>query len=567
VIDAPPGERRPIQIWMPTEHGWRRPPAGPLGDHHASTEFLRPKEADGLPRVVLVGESVATGYLHAPAHTPARVLAALLPGHDVIDLAKVNEGLADLVDTVRAAVQLEPDVVVVWAGNNWMLRDLVGLSPYHGDATHRVELADALIEAGTEGAAALTQHALDAVARPLLEELHGLSAAAGFRLVIVVPEVDLDWPVEQPWTWFDDITSTVDPVPTRAYTQASARATIERAAGPLRGSITPPMATSAIQDLLRSWAERHGHPTVDVPALVASDPDRHWFLDYCHHSADGLESVVRAVATRIEPEAATRPAPQPTAHTLGVAALGAAVHTAHTMVAIDAATLRRRRIRELVEFARRTWPEVDRSIRDLITMRLSAAPPILHPATARLADAGFGFAHGIRPVGLDAVVLSCLDAAVTSEAWSARGDDRRPAIELWSPGGECWIHERHRRGAAAAEGPVLFRSIRSTTRLVLPPGDADHRVELTLRLPEPGRVAVEFPGGATITDVADTWTRIRLEVLADGRLRPRPLRIVWPAPVHTNERRNDVLDALRCNEPAAIHPIFGELLAVRIDTV
>lgn len=546
-------DRRPIQIWQPTDDGWRRPPAGPLGDHYAATEVIRAKQPDGPPLVLLVGESVAAGYLCAPGHTPAGVLAGLLPGHEVIDLAKANESLTELVTTVADGMQLEPDIVVMWAGNNWMLRDLARLSPYHPDATHRIELADTLAAEGIDGAASLAEAALRSTAQPLLDQLHRHVEAIGARLIVVIPAVDGDWPLDQPDTVFADPGYSHDG---RAL-----------AAGPLRGTIAPPMATAAVQDLLRSWAARRGHTMVDVPSLVPTERARTWFLDYCHHGADGIETVVRAVASAIDSSAARRPAPRPTPRAEAVAALGAMVHTVHTMVATGTTTARDSRLARLVELARGSWSGTRDLIADLVEIRLTPAPPILHPALRRLADVDFGFAHGIRPVGLDAVLLDALDAEVTADIWHGRGPDRLPALELWSPGGERWTHERHRPWSAGTGAPDLFRSIRSTTDLVLPPGDLAHRIELTMRTPHPGDVRLRWAGGGVSTTVADTWTNVALELPADGVRRPRRLRVHWPMPSSAPTRCDDVLAALRRDEPAELHPTFGEILRFRTSVV
>lgn len=89
----------------------------------ADVERIPPKGP--RQRVVLIGESVARGYFYPPHLTPARVLEALLGvagipgGAEVVDLAKNDlDGLA-LGALVNASLALQPDAIVLFAGNNW----------------------------------------------------------------------------------------------------------------------------------------------------------------------------------------------------------------------------------------------------------------------------------------------------------------------------------------------------------------------------------------------------------------------------------------------------------------
>src|SRR5215471_13749457 len=104
----------PISIWQPLEAArgrvWRRPERLLLGDHYAAHSELRPKTAPLPLRVVMFGESAAAGYLYAPHVTPAQVLEAHLrhvggpAAFEVVDLARTNERLDTLVDTVGSSL-------------------------------------------------------------------------------------------------------------------------------------------------------------------------------------------------------------------------------------------------------------------------------------------------------------------------------------------------------------------------------------------------------------------------------------------------------------------------------
>src|SRR5215216_1045769 len=82
--------------------------------------------AKGLSRrVVLIGESVARGYLYHPHFTPALALqkmmdAACGPAEiEVVDLARSDLVHEQLRELIPQALHLEPDALVIFAGNNW----------------------------------------------------------------------------------------------------------------------------------------------------------------------------------------------------------------------------------------------------------------------------------------------------------------------------------------------------------------------------------------------------------------------------------------------------------------
>jgi hypothetical protein len=155
--------------------------------------------------VCLLGESTAAGWFHAPAMTPARMLQyqldALRGEHlfEVIDLTMVNLQPASLVQLAAGAMQLSPDALIVFAGNNWPMR----LPSFPG-----VSLADiregvaAVAEHGVAGLAQMAHERTLASARNTLETLGHITATTGVPLILVVPEVNLgDWSRRRPVPW------------------------------------------------------------------------------------------------------------------------------------------------------------------------------------------------------------------------------------------------------------------------------------------------------------------------------------------------------------------------------
>ena len=78
-------------------------------------------------RLVFLGESVARGFLLEPEYTPALVLNKLInanSGNDqfeVIDLAESNISMRAIKNRFIQSLDLEPDLVVFLAGNNWYI--------------------------------------------------------------------------------------------------------------------------------------------------------------------------------------------------------------------------------------------------------------------------------------------------------------------------------------------------------------------------------------------------------------------------------------------------------------
>jgi hypothetical protein len=203
---------RPISIWEPRGEGadlaFVRPAPLPLGDHFASRREIRPKRAHLPLRVCLFGESAAAGYLYAPHFTPAMVLEAQLRAvagdgaAEVIDLARTNETLPSLAATLESAVQIQPDVILIFAGNNWNLLETPEVSPYAPAVSARQRYAEAWREAGPAGPVALAAKRLRAVAAATFEHVALIARAIGVPVVLIVPEVSLDgWESRQPLRW------------------------------------------------------------------------------------------------------------------------------------------------------------------------------------------------------------------------------------------------------------------------------------------------------------------------------------------------------------------------------
>ncbi len=362
-----PEKPRPISIWQPREVGgevvWVRPEPSPLGDHHAARRVLHPRSSGAGRgddrRICLFGESVAAGYLYAPRLTAAsaleRWLARIETGgrrHEVIDLARTNETLAGLVATAEASLQLEPDLLVLFTGNNWNLLETTEVSPYVPSAADRRRFAAALDQAGLPGVVGLARRSLDERVRAALGRLASLAEEAGVPVVVVMPEVNLaDWESRQPPPWLpgdgiarwyaeleaaraaldrDDtdgaeaaawrmnrLDGSTSPVSFRLLAEAwrrrpgreadardAALAEVDSVHYPLLAFLAAPQATTAARALLGNAAQEHGWGSVDLREVFARHtgsplPGRRLFLDYCHLTSEGMAVAMAATAAAV----------------------------------------------------------------------------------------------------------------------------------------------------------------------------------------------------------------------------------------------------------------------------
>ncbi len=485
-------EPRPISIWQPRRRGGElvleRPEPHPLGDHFAHRRTLTAAKASGTRRVCYFGESAAAGYLYAPHWTPAQALERRLCGAagegawEVVDLARTNETLAGMAATLESSLQLDPDLLVIFAGNNWNLLETPGVSPYAPSVRARQRYALALRRAGLAGAAELARRDLANRARATFARVAELARRAAAPVIVVVPEVNLGhWHDRQPVPWLPGGGS-------RRWHELYAAASAHLAAGrhqaalesadamiELDGALCPtghrlraealaalgrrsearqaceaevesghyatlcflsaPRASLWVAETLRRLADRHGFALVDLPRLFAEHvsvlPGHDLFLDYCHLSAEGIELAMAAVAGEVlgqgtgEPIRITpgRPAVEPA--TLALALLGAAVHGAHRLLALGD---KRAYLERWCRRALAADPGIAAALRALLAVRCAPCPAVLTEAQQRNLASPHRLLlhHGWRWSHLDADLIEAL-----SQALEDAGHPVRDEVDAW----------------------------------------------------------------------------------------------------------------------------------------
>ncbi len=466
----------PISIWEPQGDVWVRPDPLPLGDHFATRKILKKKEAELPLRVVLFGESVAAGYLYAPHITPAQVLEEQLgEGFEVIDLSRTNETLPGLAATVRASVQIQPDMLILFVGNNWNLLETPEISPYAPSVQARQRYAQALRE-GIEGPIRLAEEELRKVAEGTFEMIALIAGTVKIPVIVIIPEVNLaDWETRQPVVRLpgDGVARWHalyrDAVEGKWEAQAMIRAAkamqkldggncptswrllgmgrlglgdrdgalkafqaeVDSARYATLGFLSAPQATTQARELLQELSRKHGFTCVDLREIFASWtghplPGRRLFLDYCHLTLEGIQVAMAAVATEAlwlsgmsetEEDEDWRSLlagwePSLPVEAEATALLGAAVHSAHRLLT----TLRPKQqiLEDWCEEALDLCPEIEQAMLVLLEARSAPVPAVLTAAQQRNLASPYRLLlqHGWRWDYLDADLLQAMAAAL-----------------------------------------------------------------------------------------------------------------------------------------------------------
>ena len=351
-------------------------------------------------RIVLLGESVARGFFYDPFYSPAGVLQELLssPGTpvEVVDLAQSNCDPWWLSVVASSTSLLQPDAIVVFAGNNWWGSPLANLS------AERCAVDGPLLteEGGFSELLIRQRRELDAMAAQTVVQLSLAAADARAPLILVVPELNLaDWTncpagtLDLPllsddgtrgWiTAYEGAAKALGAgLPAEAERLArqalahdggtssasldllarvqmhqgndrDASATLRRSrdstVGFLDGTRSVPGIFSSVADTIRTVGAEVGATIVDLPRVFAdrsrgAPPGREMFLDYCHLTSEGIRVAMAATARplvamlynqEIELPDLVEAAPSPTPEQESWAHLLACIHNAHWGQALE----------------------------------------------------------------------------------------------------------------------------------------------------------------------------------------------------------------------------------------
>lgn len=346
---VPPRESKHVGIWeRRIENGKtcfvRR--SDTMNEWHFWANLKRIEAKGSRRRILFMGESVARGYLYDPGFGPAVALHMILEAQfgegqiEVLDLART--GLDYKVrDLALAALQLDPDMAIIFAGNNW------GFSV--PSLANIAAIDKALSSEGMSGVKRVSEESIARTGRSIVSDIASEYKNSGVPLVWIIPENNLgDWrdpetnapylPGDLNREWlklYEEAQSALsngDPVTAEKlgeriieidrgvcvagfYILADCRRLARDIEGERKyrelarnaqcwdSSITyMPKPYSVLQQMMREEMAKHGQQVIDLPALFkeylnGGIPDRRLFLDYCHLSTEGIQVTMAAAAS------------------------------------------------------------------------------------------------------------------------------------------------------------------------------------------------------------------------------------------------------------------------------
>lgn len=351
-------------------------------------------------RVVLLGESVARGFFFDPLYSPACVLQELLSCEgdpvEVIDLAQSNCDPWWLTVVMFNVSFLEPDAIVVFAGNNWRGEPLANLSAEH----YSVDGPLITTDGGFAELLKRQRQRLEKLASQTFAQLSLAAGEAGAPLVFIIPELNLaDWtncPVgtldlplmsdhdTRRWVAAYGCAANALQAGSPAEAEHFIREVVKRDGGAssacldllaraqlsqrkvgdawttlrrsrdltlcfLDGTRPVPGIFPGVADTIRRMGREVGAAIVDLPQIFSEYshgeiPGRRLFLDYCHLSSEGIRVAMAAAARTLNQLLFSREreladlvdqAPSPAAEQEAWAHLLAGIHNAHWGQNID----------------------------------------------------------------------------------------------------------------------------------------------------------------------------------------------------------------------------------------
>lgn len=343
-------------------------------------------------RIVLLGESVARGYFYDPYYTVANELEGILQhvksagDVEVIDLARTSTHMEEVLDTAMTSLKLEPDAVVVFAGNNWI-----------GSLSYVLFREDYKIMYGLlqQGLLYEMENFLERKFSSLIsgftQRLQALFKTKQIPVVIVIPPFNLkDWKSDDtekilPWLpdnrvakWIDARKLAYNALKNKQYEEfenAAQKMVESDPSNPLgyellaeahminkkweeaiqcleqgrdtglisRGNNSKPRCLRIIADTLQADAATLGMSLVNLPEIFnylpgIPVPDCRLFLDYCHLTIKGIKIAMKHTAMAVcsalyklelPVEAIPESGIQPPDEVKAIAHFCAAIHNAH----------------------------------------------------------------------------------------------------------------------------------------------------------------------------------------------------------------------------------------------
>ena len=311
----------------------------------ADTQKIPPKGEKF--RIAFLGESVARGYLFSPYFTPAKYLQALLDDNtemqkfEVIDLARTSIHINELAELCKSSMVLDPDVIVIFAGNNWKY----SLYPLSDEETQKV-IAVSEKNDRFEQIKRILEDKYFRMIDNFMDSIKVISNKCNIPVVFVIPEFNLKdwksivddrilfWPNGETEKWlklkeelekalqlkdFKNVerisnelikVNLANPLAFELLSECKIeQGLVEEARHWLESArdtsifrrVFPPVCISLIREVILNKAPQYGFKVVDLPQafkehLMGGIPGNDLFIDYCHLNVEGIQIAMKYLA-------------------------------------------------------------------------------------------------------------------------------------------------------------------------------------------------------------------------------------------------------------------------------
>ncbi len=318
-------------------------------------DILTSEKGENVYRVCLVGESVAAGMFFSPNINPAQVLNSILnqdkPNKaglvEVIDLSRNAMRVEMLIDVIDAAAQLNPDVIVVFAGNNFCRDHTLGRPDQKEISQQQIHAAN------KQGATGLVDNFTKELTEATSATLNTIVRNAkynGSKLLWLIPTTNPSWQRLAPVHWLgnghtpqwhelfnyalyalkqnnykkalklaltmlnldDETNPTTHRLLNIAYlglgqtvpAAKHAQSEIDVDAALQRNSFLSPGIQSCVKTLIAKNVKQHGFTCIDLETVFSEynntlNASGELFVDYCHLTVKGMQVAMSAVAAYV----------------------------------------------------------------------------------------------------------------------------------------------------------------------------------------------------------------------------------------------------------------------------
>lgn len=205
---------RPVGTWHPETHNdevvFIRKKQSDSIFWESSRSQIKQKKYPNTKRVCLIGESAAAGMFFTPNYSPAIALSSHLnlfseTKWDVVDLTRSCMNAGGLLATCKASLQLEPDFVIIMAGNNWF-SDVI--FEHDAPVSKRRAYLDILENLGPVGISKSYKNNLETHAEKIMQKIVEISKGSAAEFIFALPASNYaDWERRCPIYWLGNDTA------------------------------------------------------------------------------------------------------------------------------------------------------------------------------------------------------------------------------------------------------------------------------------------------------------------------------------------------------------------------